>query len=107
MKDVNIEYGNECFSGLAVTRHSKESFVAQFKSRMFIGVSDEETEAILSEVWDKADKAVKEANQPPKKAIPVIEPAIEQETLNDNTEDKQRGVEGTSAQKKPAKNKKG
>lgn len=106
MKDVNIEYGSHCFSGAAVVKHSKEVFIEANKSRTFFGVSDEETAAILSEVYDKAVIAIERANKAPEKQIPVQEPVIVQETLNDNTEGKERGVEGTSANKKPAKNKK-
>lgn len=100
MKDVNVEYGNECFSGLAVVKHSKEVFVNMNKSRMFKDNTDDETEVILSEIYDIADIAVKAANTPIEMPEPVAEPVIEQEDLQDNTEDKQRGIQGTSAGKK-------
>lgn len=106
MKDVNVEHGTYCFSGLAVVRHSKEVFIEANKSRTFIGVSDEETELILSEVYDKAVIAVANANKP--KELPKVEPMpTVAEPEAETTEGKERGVEGTSAQKKPVKKQKG
>jgi hypothetical protein len=107
MKDVNIEHGTHCFSGLAVVKHSKERFIELNVSRTFIGVSDEETTDILSDVYDRAVIAVAEANKPPKIEPPVTEPVIDTESIAEPTEGKERGIDGTSASKKPAKKNKG
>ena len=102
MKDVNVEYGTYSFSGLAVTRHSKEVFIEMNKGRTFAGKTDEETEPILSEIYDQAKKKVDEANKSAKKATTIIEPEIVNETIPVQTEGKESGVLGTSAGKKPS-----
>lgn len=106
MKDVNIEHGNYCFSGLAVVKHPKEVFIQANKSRTFFGISDEETEAILSEVYDNAVIAIEAANKPAE--LPQIESEIKvEEPEAQQTDGKEKGVTGTSAGKKFNKKQKG